>query len=150
MTTAVIRVLLSLSTVANWRGTLCHMAIPAERLTEADVRDGLPVASLANVSSALGVPATELIDWLQISPRTWARRKAAGRFDALESDRLARLIRLVRRAVTVVGGEAEARTWLVSPAKALDRRTPLDVASTEIGAERVFQLLGRIEHGVFT
>lgn len=126
------------------------MALPAERLTEADVRDGLPVSSLANVSTALDVPTTELIDWLQVSPRTWARRKASGRFDPLESDRLARLIRLLRRATTVVGGEAEARAWLTSPAVALDRRTPLEVASTEIGAERVFQLLGRIEHGVFT
>ena len=29
------------------------------------------------------------------------------------------------------------------------RRTPFEVASTEVGAETVFQLLGRIEHGVF-
>jgi putative toxin-antitoxin system antitoxin component (TIGR02293 family) len=126
------------------------MARPAERLTEADVRDGLPVSALANVSTALDISTTELIDWLQISPRTWARRKAAGRFDALESDRLARLIRLVRRATTVVGSEIEARDWLTAPAPALDRRNPLEVAATEIGAERVFQLLGRIEHGVFT
>ncbi len=119
-------------------------------MTERDVRQGLPVATLATASSALGVPTVELIEWLHISPRTWARRKSAGRFDTLESDRLARLLRLIRRASEVVGGSAEARTWLTTPSRALDRRAPLEVASTEVGAEAVFQLLGRLEHGIFT
>ncbi len=111
---------------------------------------GLPVSTLATVSAALDVPVPELIAWLHISSRTWARRKSTGRFDPLESDRLARLIRLIRRASAVVGGNDEARVWLTTPSRALDRRTPLDVASTEVGAEAVFQLLGRLEHGVFT
>lgn len=126
------------------------MAMPVERLTELDVRHGLPVATLTNIGQTLGLTTSELASWLHVSPRTWARRKAAGRFDELESDRLARLIRLTRRAIEVVGGEAEARSWLFVPAPALDGRTPFEVASTEIGADRVFQLLGRIEHGVFT
>ena len=127
-----------------------HMAMPAERLTELDVRHGLPVSTLTNIAQVLGLSTPELTAWLHVSPRTWARRKAAGRFDELESDRLARLIRLTRRAIDVVGGETEARSWLFAPAPALDGRSPFEVASTEIGADRVFQLLGRIEHGVFT
>lgn len=128
---------------------MCHMA-DALRVTEQDVRQGLPVTTLAVASSALGVSSAELIGWLHISPRTWARRKSAGRFDTLESDRLARLLRLIRRTADVVGGDNEARTWLTTPSRALDHRTPLEVAATEVGAEAVLQLLGRLEHGVFT
>jgi len=119
-------------------------------LTEEDVRRGVPVTTVSSVAQALGLPVSALLSWLSISPRTWVRRKQSGVLDVLESDRLGRLTRLVRRATKVVGGAEEARAWLTTPNRALQRRTPLDVASTEAGAETVFQLLGRLEHGVFS
>jgi len=120
------------------------------QLNEGDVRSGVPVAAVAQLTSELGVTTQTLLSWLQVSTRTWARRKQAGRFDMLESDRLARLGRLVRRAKSVLGGSAQARAWMMTPNRALQRRTPFDVAGTEVGAEAVFDLLGRIEHGVYS
>lgn len=119
-------------------------------LTEEHVRRGVSVSSLASLGLALDVPTADLLEWLQISPRTWARRKQVGVFDQLESDRVARLSRLLGRATQVLGGVSEARDWLRSPNRALGRRTPFAVAGTEIGAEAVFDLLGRLEHGVFS
>lgn len=118
-------------------------------LSEHDVRRGVPVTTVVDLSRALGVPVAELLNWLSIAPRTWARRKQAGVLDTLESDRVARLTRLVRRASTVLGGGEPARVWLTTVNRSLGRRTPLSVAATEVGAESVFQLLGRIEHGVY-
>jgi putative toxin-antitoxin system antitoxin component (TIGR02293 family) len=118
--------------------------------TEEHVRKGVPVSSVAALGSALQLSTTELLDWLQISPRTWARRKHAGVFDLLESDRVARLSRLVARASQVLGGATEARSWLTTPNRALGRRTPFAAADTEAGAVGVFNLLGRLEHGVFS
>ncbi len=118
--------------------------------TEQHVRNGVPVSSLAVLGSALQLSTADMLDWLQISPRTWARRKHAGVFDLLEGDRVARLSRLVGRASQVLGGATEARSWLTTPNRALGRRTPFAVAGTEVGAEGVFDLLGRLEHGVFT
>lgn len=118
--------------------------------TEEHVRNGVPASSVAALGSALQLSTAELLDWLQISPRTWARRKHAGVFDLLESDRVARLSRLIGRARQVLGGATEARSWLTTPNRALGRRTPFAVAGTEVGAEGVFDLLGRLEHGVFS
>ena len=126
------------------------MATSAFELTEVNVRDGVPVTLVAQLTASLGVTTPTLLSWLQIAPRTWARRKQTGRFDMLESDRLARLGRLVRRARNVLGGDDEARTWLATPSRALQGRSPFDVAATEVGAETVFDLLGRLEHGVFS
>ncbi len=123
---------------------------PVTALTEHDVRAGVPVTTVTSVARSLELPVSDILDWLSISPRTWARRKQGGVLDTLESDRLARLTRLVRRATKVVGGSDEARVWLTTASRAFDRRTPFEVASTEVGAEEVFQLLGRIEHGVFS
>ena len=102
------------------------------------------------MAAALELPLAEVLDWLSISPRTWVRRKQQGVLDLLEGDRVARLQRLTRRATAVLGGASEGRTWLTTPQRALARRTPFAVASTEVGAEAIFQLLGRIEHGVFS
>lgn len=129
------------------------MAVPlttAAALSEHDVRRGLPVTMVAAVAETLQIGVPQVLEWLSVSPRTWARRKQQGVLDMLESDRVARLHRLIRRAATVLGGPAEGRTWLTTPQRALRHRTPFDVASTEVGAETVFQLLGRIEHGVFS
>lgn len=125
-------------------------ATSAFDLTEGNVRDGVPVALVAQLTGSLGVSTPVLLEWLQVAPRTWARRKQSGRFDMLESDRVARLGRLVRRAQRVLGGEDEARSWLALPNRALQGRSPFDVAATEVGAESVFDLLGRLEHGVFS
>ncbi len=119
-------------------------------ISESQVRAGMPISSVSNLAASLNLPLSTLLDWLSISPRTWARRKQAGALDTLESDRVARLARLLKRATIVVGGRAEARDWLLTSNRALKRRSPFDVASTEIGADAVFALLGRIEHGVFS
>lgn len=105
---------------------------------------------VADAAGALQLPVATVLEWLSISPRTWARRKQLGVLDTLEGDRVARLRRLVSRASLVLGGAEEGRTWLTTAQRALGHRTPFDVATTEVGAEAVFQLLGRIEHGVFS
>ena len=40
--------------------------------------------------------------------------------------------------------------WLKQPNRALQGETPLSVLDTDIGSEMVTDLLGRIEHGVFS
>ncbi|HQZ34677.1 MAG TPA: DUF2384 domain-containing protein [Ilumatobacteraceae bacterium] len=129
---------------------MAHAITGDGRLGETEVRRGVPVTTVTTAATALGLPLVEVLEWLSISPRTWVRRKQQGVLDMLEGDRVARLQRLTRRAATVLGGADEGRTWLTTPQRALARRTPLEVASTEVGAEAVFQLLGRIEHGVFS
>ena len=136
-----------------WRDIVRHMAHAAARggaLSEHEVRRGVPVTSVTSAAATLELPLVDVLEWLSISPRTWVRRKQQGVLDVLEGDRVARLQRLTRRAAAVLGGVSEGRTWLTTPQRALGRRTPFAVASTEVGAEPVFQLLGRIEHGVFS
>jgi putative toxin-antitoxin system antitoxin component (TIGR02293 family) len=43
-----------------------------------------------------------------------------------------------------------AQQWLKTPARALGFESPLHFAETEAGAREVENLLGRIEHGVFS
>lgn len=85
-----------------------------------------------------------------ISPRrTLARRKQSGHLNIEESDRLARLIRVIETADGTLGNSAKTNRWLRTANGAIDGHRPLDLCSTDEGARLVEALLGRIAHGVY-
>ena len=88
---------------------------------------------------------------IQIPPRTLARRKSTGKLTRQESERLLRVARLYDKAAELCDGDAAAATaWLSAPSRALGGHSPLEMAETEIGAREVEDLIGRLEHGVFS
>jgi putative toxin-antitoxin system antitoxin component (TIGR02293 family) len=111
---------------------------------------GLPIRELDELRSSLDLPMEKLAPMLGISKATLHRRKAAGRLDTLESDRVVRFARLLGQAVTVLESEEYARQWLSSPQFGLGGAVPLKYARTEVGAREVENLLGRIEYGVYS
>ena len=67
-----------------------------------------------------------------------------------ESERVLRLLSLYARAVEVFEDQERATRWFSSRPKALGGKTPLEFMQTEPGARWVEDVLGRIEHGVFS
>lgn len=114
------------------------------------LRAGLPVQELHDLQTSLDVPMDKLFPMLGISKATLHRRKAEGRLDQAESDRVVRYAKLMGKAVGVLESEENARQWLTSPQFGLGGAVPLEYAETEVGAREVEDLLGRIEHGVYS
>ncbi len=114
------------------------------------IRRGLPSAALESLTGNLGLAQAELAAVLGIPERTLARRKKEGTLSPEESAKLVRLARAVGRATEVFEDRDAALEWLRRPNRALAREVPLRLLDTEIGAESVMDLLGRIEHGVFS
>jgi putative toxin-antitoxin system antitoxin component (TIGR02293 family) len=86
-----------------------------------------------------------------IPERTLARRKTAGKLAPDESERLLRIANLFEKCVELFEGDVTAAVnWLTSPKKALNQERPLMYARTEFGAREVEDLIGRLEHGVFS
>ena len=101
--------------------------------------------------SRSGISLTEIASIIGIPPRTLARRKSSGRLTSDESEKLLRLSSVFEQAVELFeGDEANARRWLTTAKKALDHQTPLSYSRTELGAREVENLIGRLEHGVFS
>ncbi len=96
-----------------------------------------------------GSSQPKLAQALGIPQRTLARRKREGILNSEESSKLLRLARVVSRASEVFDDPAAAVDWLKSPNAALRGNAPLSLLDTDIGAESVLDMLGRIEHGVF-
>lgn len=116
------------------------------------VRQGLPSSSLDHVLHVLAAVESQAMIYRVVgSARTLQRKRAAHTaLSSDESDRLARLARIVVRAESALGSQQKARTWLVTPNRALDGSTPLNLLDSDAGTSAVEQILGRIEHGIFS
>jgi putative toxin-antitoxin system antitoxin component (TIGR02293 family) len=111
---------------------------------------GLPAAVLKRLGAFLGIRAAKVGTIVNISEKTLDRRlKSGARLKPDESERVARLMRIVDLAVSVLEGEDSARRWLQHPLRELGGQSPLQLTATEPGAREVERVLGRIEHGIF-
>ena len=67
------------------------------------------------------------------------------------SDHPLRASRVFAKALELFEGDRDAASrWMLSPLLALGGETPIDIARTELGARQVENLVGRIEHGVYS
>ncbi len=129
--------------------TLRRKVTSSLTLVEA-LREGLPYSSLRAVMRALGLSRQEASRILSLPLRTMDRRKRQRRLEATESDRLYRLANIAARAIEVLGTAEQAARWLRHPNRALGGVVPLELLDTGPGSRQVEQILGRIEHGVYS
>lgn len=115
------------------------------------VERGFAFSALQTLGSQSGIAVSDLATLLGIPERTLARRRASGRFTWEESERLLRIATVFENAVALFDGDVGGAVgWLTAPRKALSGETPLNYARTEVGAREVGNLIGRLEHGVFS
>jgi putative toxin-antitoxin system antitoxin component (TIGR02293 family) len=114
------------------------------------VQAGLDFGGLEALRDQLALPMDQLTATLGLSRATLHRRKAAGCLTSDESDKVVRFARLLGRAVHLFGGLDEARQWLKAPQRGLGGAIPLEYAQTEVGAREVENLLGRVDHSVYS
>jgi uncharacterized protein (DUF2384 family) len=85
-----------------------------------------------------------------VRPATHGKATPTLRLSRAESDRLARLARILVRAEEAFGDSEKAQHWLIEPNRALGGERPLALLGSDAGSGAVERVLGRIEHGVFS
>lgn len=113
------------------------------------LRKGLRYSALERAGEQVGLSLDEVAAALGLPKRTIARRKIAGTLSTNESERVMRLARVAERTRDTIGVE-RAGAWLRKPNRALGNQAPLSLLDTDVGAQEVEDVLGRIEHGVYT
>lgn len=145
----------SQTSTAAWYTTILSNLLRTYAAPEAATLDyvrnslarGLNKDAFSRLKSVLDTTGDDLCEVIRVPPRTVARRVL---FKPDESERILRVASAFQRAMEVLGELDKARRWFSSPKRALGGRTPMEFCDTEPGAEEVSNLLGRIEHGVFT
>ncbi|HEY3674440.1 MAG TPA: antitoxin Xre-like helix-turn-helix domain-containing protein [Candidatus Tumulicola sp.] len=113
---------------------------------ETAVAKGLPAKALRSLAERTGTSLRQLQEITQIDKSTFQRRE---RLKTDESDRIVRVARVVVLAIDALG-RPEALAWLRRSNLALGNRVPLDLLGSDSGVRQVEQVIGRIEHGVFS
>ena len=108
----------------------------------AEVERGLPVKAYVAPAKTLALTSAEQDRLLRVNDRT--------RLDSAVSARLIRIARVLALTTEVLENRAHAIAWLREPSDVLSGRTPLQVISGELGAEKVTDLLNQMEYGVYS
>lgn len=114
------------------------------------LKKGLPLGHFEKLRKTMGLTSIELARIARISLRTLHRRKAGGRMQPEESERIFRIACVFDKAVDVLASEASARKWFRTPLRALSMKSPLEYSDMELGLREIEHVLGRIDHGVFS
>ena len=114
------------------------------------VQAGFPFSRLARFQKVTALPWDRMGRFVAIRQRTLTRRQSDGRLRPDESDRVWRAAVVFDVAVDLFEGDTAAATrWLLAPQVGLGGAIPLEIASTDVGAREIENLIGRLEHGVF-
>ena len=114
------------------------------------VRGGLRYKVLESVMRYASLSIEDVSGALDVARRTLDRRKVDGRLDAGTSEKVVRLARVATRAEVVLGSVDAMRTWLRTQNRALGHVAPLSLLDTDLGTDAVLDVLGRLEHGVYS
>jgi putative toxin-antitoxin system antitoxin component (TIGR02293 family) len=112
------------------------------------VAEGLPKATLRRTASRIFSAKSEQKQLMNriVPEATFKRRR--DRLSPAESERTERVARVVADAEFVWDDRDDARRFLTTPHPALQHKTPVDAAMTELGARLVEEILGKIFHGI--
>ncbi len=114
------------------------------------VNEGFEFSVYVRLVALLDVSEKALAQCLGISETTIRRRKRRGRLSAIESDKVFRTVKIFAAAVELFGGDRNAaNVWMRSRVAGLDGKAPLEMLGTGVESNAVFDLIGRLEHGVF-
>ncbi|KAA0911353.1 antitoxin Xre-like helix-turn-helix domain-containing protein [Pusillimonas sp. ANT_WB101] len=117
----------------------------------AQIEKGLPFKTFKTLSTMTGINQQDLSEIVAIASATLQRRNKAGRFSKDESDRIYRLAHLLDSAIELFEGDRDAaKRWISKPIRGLGGARPVDMIGTYAQSEAVFDLIGRLEHGVFS
>ncbi len=115
------------------------------------VHKGFEPAVYRNIVDRVKLTQNEFQHVTLIPVSTIKRRlKNDERFNTQESDAIYRLAMLLKLATELFDDEERALKWMRENVYGLGGKRPLDMVSTTVDFEIVKDLIGRLEHGVFS
>lgn len=113
--------------------------------------EGISKASFDALASHIGVSKKSFAeDILDVSVKTIERKKSTDRLDKRTSSHVIEIAKVAEHAIEVFEDQTKAAKWLNTPNRALNNMKPVELFSTYTGIGMVDDVLGRIEHGIYS
>lgn len=140
--------------VANYTPMVAMMGNEYKNPSDFDLlklaRKGISKKSLLALAKKISLTIEEVASVLHISERTLQRYTPQTLVKTEYADRAIELALLYERGIEVLGSERAFGNWIKSPNYALGGEIPFNLLDTRIGFTMVLDILGRIEHGIFS
>lgn len=145
---------MALYSVANYTPMVAMMGDDYANPSDFDLlqlaRKGISKKSIVALAKKISLTLEEIASILHISERTLQRYTPSTLVKTEHADRAIELARLYERGIEVLGSDKSFSSWVKTPNLALGGEIPFNLLDTRIGFEMVLNVLGRIEHGVFS
>jgi putative toxin-antitoxin system antitoxin component (TIGR02293 family) len=112
--------------------------------------EGITKSDFISIASMTGLNLTEFSSLLPVSKRTIEKVKEKELLSPQVSDRVLQVSALYQHGVNVLGDIISFKDWLSCPLMALGGEKPISFINNDTGISIVGDLLGRIEHGVYS
>lgn len=99
-----------------------------------------------HIKTLLDLPQKETMDLIGTS----ASQKSRNKIVNLEIADRSFIVLEVFARISAKMGEERARTWIKSPKKALNNRTPLELLNTRVGLQELDEYLNALEDGAYS
>lgn len=112
-------------------------------------RTGIETKYLREIQQMSSLTDKELSEILPISQRQLQRYAADHKLNKAITAHLIQLVDLFQKGFKLFG-EDKFKQWIRKENKVLNNYTPVELMDTSIGIEMIEDVIGRIEHGVYS
>jgi putative toxin-antitoxin system antitoxin component (TIGR02293 family) len=112
-------------------------------------RKGISMGEFKKIQEYTSLTTKEISEILPVSERQLVRYKDDHVLRKDISSHLIQLVELFERGFEVFGND-KFKKWIRSEVRALGSNRPVELLDTPIGIQMVTDILGRIEHGVYS
>ena len=134
------------------KGLLARLALPKEPLAaHRIISGGISTVVIFKIAADFDIETAAVCRWAGIDRSTFKRRDQSTekRLSVGQGAAVYGMARAMDAALEMFDGDKQkALIWLKAPARALGGQAPVELLSTPAGADAVFDLITRIEHGV--
>lgn len=113
-------------------------------------QEGLPKEALLHLMAHLNLSVRATATLLNITQRTIQRKQDHDLLDASTSEQLIQIAEVYARGIGVFGSSLHFQTWMNLENKALGGKKPLELLRSRYGAQMILEVIGRIEHGIYS
>jgi putative toxin-antitoxin system antitoxin component (TIGR02293 family) len=111
---------------------------------------GVTKSALNYFIKYMDISQKQIARLLNITPRTIQKLKPKDLFKPGVSEQILKLAEVFAKGIDVFGDKSTFKSWLEQPNVALGRKVPIDLLDTRYGSDMVLDILGRIEHGIYS
>lgn len=113
-------------------------------------RKGIPKNVLMMLCSLINIPLEKMSKLLHISLRTIQRKSDTDLLNSYTTEQILEIAEVITKGIEVFGTIDAFNHWLSSEIHALNGHKPIDYLDTSFGTGMLLDILGRLEHGVYS